>query len=159
VDKVDRLVEDIRTELNRLTSGAWPESRWAYGKLKKDEHAKLPRIEWEEAGGAIALGKLVGGNTGNIAADAEQFVVTIWNSSRETCRNTLHNLIIAARNEAFGPNVKWGAYDWDEPAHLNSGRKLKIAVTFTVPVDTEAHPEATIETQDHEIKVGTEVIC
>jgi hypothetical protein len=159
VDKVDQLIEDIRVELDRLTGGKWPAKHWVVGKLKKDEHAMLPRIEWEEAGGAIGIGRTVGGNTGNIATDTERFLVTIWHSSKENCRNTMHNLLLAARQSAFGPNVVPGAYDWVEDAHLKSGRKLTLAIGLTIPVGTEVHPEAAIASQGHEVMVGSEVIC
>lgn len=159
MDKVDKLIEDIRVELNRLTGDKWPKANWAVGDKEKNQHAKLPRIEWEEAGGRIAIGKLVGGNTGNIATDEEDFIVTIWHSSRENCRGTLHNLVLATRHAAFGPNMKFGGYDWVDDEHLKSGRKLVVKVTLTIPVGTEVHPEAPIETLHHEVTVGGEVIC
>jgi len=160
VDRIEQLIEDIRIELDLLTDGAWPAKRWVVGKLRKDEHSALPRIEWEEDGGIIALGKLVGGNTGNIATDTEQFAVTIWHNSKENCRNTLHNLVLATRHAAFGPNMKFGAYAFVEDAHTKSGRKLEVSVALTIPVGTEVMPEAvTPLTQDHSVTVGDEVVC
>jgi len=167
VDRVDQLIEDIRVELDKLTrtdpldaaTGKWPAKYWVVGKLQKEQHATYPRIEWEEAGGAIGLGKLVGGNSGNIATDSEQFLVTIWHSSRENCRNTLHNLVLATRHAAFGPNQRFGAYDFVEDAHTKNGRKLAVTVTLTIPVSTEVMPEAEVESQDHSVMVGSEVVC
>jgi hypothetical protein len=159
VDRIEQLIGEIREELDELTDGKWPASRWVFGKLKKNEHATHPRIEWEEHSGLIGDGKLVGSNTGNISGDAETFTVTIWHSTRENCRNTLHNLILAARQKAYGPNVKFGAYEWREDAHTQTGRKLAVRVTLIIGVGTEVMPEAEVETHDHEIEVNGQPVC
>lgn len=162
MDKFEQLIEDIRVELNSLTNGAWPASRWVFGKLKKEHQASLPRIEWEEAGGAISTvekGTPVGSNTGNIAADSESFDVTFWNKDREACRTSMHNLLLAARTTAFGPNVLPGAYRWVEDANVNSGRKLRLRLTLKIGVSTEVMPEAPVETHGHSIEVNGEEVC
>jgi len=159
VDSADALIEEIRVELDRLTEGAWPSSRCVVGQLKKQQRATLPRLEWEERGGAHEDGVLIGGNAGNIGVDAARFQVTIWNSTTELCRNAMHALRLAARNVAYGPNVVFGDYEWVDDANLKHGRKVTFLVTLRLPISTEVHPTADAEAHGHTVTVGAEVIC
>src|SRR5690606_14642622 len=127
-DPFDAILDDIRVELGRLDPDQeWDtkDSRWAVGKVRRDYSGSPPRVAWIERRGTIEPPDIVGGNTGTIAADSQEFEVTIWHISKGDCRATLHNLMVAIRNTVFGPNHTIGpTYEWVEDANMNKGRAL-----------------------------------
>jgi hypothetical protein len=159
MDSAEALIEEIRVELDRLTSGSWPTTRWAVGQLKKQQHATLPRIEWEELGGTFEDARLVGGAGGNIGIDAAKYQITIWNSTTELCRNTMHALRVAARNVGYGPNVVFGDYTWIDDAVTKLGRKLTFQITMRLPILCEVAQTADVDATTHSLTVADEVIC
>lgn len=168
-DKFETLIEEIRVELDTLTAQAaqladlpterWPKEQWAVGQLEKQKNAAPPRIEWEEQDGSIEDSRSVGDNDGSIYTDAARYLVTVWHASVGESRRTLHNLMLAIRNVALGPNVVFGDYAWVDDANTKKGRKVAIRVTLRIPVPAEVMPSATTMSQDHQVSLNDQIVC
>lgn len=158
-DPAEQKIEAIRVELDSFTATGgdpWPENRWVVGKPKKNEHDRPPRVEWVEIGGAIQTTTT---GEGGIGSDACRYDVTIWHTSVENCRATLHNLYTATQSVMGAANMIFGAYSFVPEANLHDGRKLKLQVTLTITVSGEVAPTVEIASHDHEVTVGGEAVC
>lgn len=165
-DPGETLIEEIRVALDALvantehpTTTNFPAERWSVGKLKKDHLTTPPRIDWVEKGGQFEQPKTSGANAGSILLDAANYEVTIWHTSAENCRATMHNLYLASRDVAGSVNVTFGRYEFVEDANIKLGRKLKLAVTLRLTVSSEVVPTVEIEDHEHEVFLGSEVVC
>jgi len=156
-DLSETIIDEIHRRLDEISGGHIPHE---IGVLKRNQHDKPPKVSWVEAPSSVSSALVVGGNAGDVATDEAVYDVTIWQVDKAECRNTLHNLIRAARDCINGPNIGSPMpYEWSPDAHLKLGRQLTLEFRMLLPVPRAPQPTAVVNAHGHTVTVAGEVVC
>lgn len=166
MDKVESLIREIETRYQALCAAALPTAitpvPFYWGGRAREEAKSNGRVTWQEPGGNFSLEGRVGGNTGHIGSQVARLNVVVWHNTLENARNTLHNVILATRQQARGPNVNWRGYEIpteEKPEYAKNGALIVAQVEVTIPISAQVVPEAPVENQDHSVVVGGIAVC
>lgn len=149
MDPAEQFVIDVHAEMTAMNVGVLHK----FGSVKRNEPGKDPLVTWWLGPITFAPAQEVGGaETNSILTEVQELRLRIWHSSRENVRSTLRNVLIAARNVGFAPNLRPGQFDWDDQevvAHMKRGRGLTGAIGLMLPIKGEPSELVTIESTTH----------
>lgn len=132
-----------------------------FGQREQNDHADFPQVCWIETGGSFedargASGVPVTNDDDEVTDEPEalgawvDLEVEVWRETGAECRDTIFNLVAAAKNVIDRNDLRWAGYDRVADRHLDHGHlfRLRMSIRLSVPFQgTEDHPNLTpIET-------------